>query len=166
MTDGLLSAPDQEEALSRVYALAVAARAGYLTADYDFDRDGVDLRIQAGGSMRPALDLQLKSTVNLADPQHGHVRFPLRRRNYDLLIAETQTPRLLLVLDLPRDQGDWMSITSESLIVRRRAYWVSLKGGPETANTSSITVDIPETNLFNTDSLHMLMERSRTGSLE
>ena len=49
MTDVLLTIPDQEEALSRVYAQAVAARAGYLTANYDFDRDGVDLRIQAGG---------------------------------------------------------------------------------------------------------------------
>ena len=149
-----------------MYALAVAARAGYLTADYDFDRDGVDLRIQAGGSMRPALDLQLKATINLPDPLHGHVRFPLPRRNYDLLIAETQTPRLLLVLDLPRDEDDWMSMTPESLILRRRAYWLSLKGGPETANTTSITVEIPETNLFSSDSLQVLMERSRTGSIE
>ena len=43
MPDVLLTVPDQEEALSRVYAQAVAARAGYLTANYDFDRDGVDL---------------------------------------------------------------------------------------------------------------------------
>ena len=63
--DSLLTAADREEALSRVYARAVAASAGYVTADPDFDRDGVDLRIQSGGAMRPALDLQLKATVNL-----------------------------------------------------------------------------------------------------
>ena len=57
MTDMLLTVPDREEALSRVYTRAVAAIAGYVTADTDFDRDGVDLRIQSGGAMRPALDL-------------------------------------------------------------------------------------------------------------
>ena len=35
MTDALMTDPDQEEALSRVYAHAVAARAGYVTANYD-----------------------------------------------------------------------------------------------------------------------------------
>lgn len=32
MTDTLLTAPDREEALSRAYAYAVAARAGYVTS--------------------------------------------------------------------------------------------------------------------------------------
>lgn len=85
MNDSLLATTDVEEALSRAYAHAVAARAGYTTAWYDFDRDGIDLRIQAGGEMRPALELQLKATVNLRPPQDGFVRFPLKRPNYDLL---------------------------------------------------------------------------------
>ena len=63
MPDTLLTIPDQEEALSRAYAYAIAAGAGYITGDYDLDRDGVDFRIQAGGPMRPALELQLKATI-------------------------------------------------------------------------------------------------------
>ena len=166
MTEQLLSNPDQEEALSRVYARAVAARAGYATAEYDFDRDGIDLRIQAGGAMRPALEFQLKATINLGDPENGHVRFPLNRRNYDLLIADAQTPRLLMVLDLPREADYWMTITTEGLILRRRAYWLNLKGSPETPNLSSVTVRIPEENLFDVDNLHMLMEQSTTGLIQ
>ena len=54
--------------------------------------------------MRPAIEFQLKATINLSDPDDGYVRFPLRRRNYDLLIVDTQTPRLLMVLDLPSDE--------------------------------------------------------------
>ena len=65
MNDALLTIQDREEALSRVYARAVAAGAGYATAECDFDRDGVDLRIHAGGAMRPAVDLPLKATTNL-----------------------------------------------------------------------------------------------------
>ena len=165
VTDVLLTGPDQEEALSRAYAYAVAARAGYVTAIPEPDRDGVDLRIQAGGAMRPALDLQLKATVNLGDSHDGHFRFPLKRRNYDLLRIETQTPRLLVVLDLPRNEREWMTVTTDELVLRHRAYWLNLKGYEETANESSITVRIPSKNLFNVESLRMLMDQSRGGTI-
>ena len=45
MKDALLTSQDREEALSLVYTRAVAAGAGYVTSDCEFDRDGVDLRI-------------------------------------------------------------------------------------------------------------------------
>lgn len=163
--DVLLTEADRKEALSRVYAHAVAARAGYLTAVYDHDRDGVDLRIQAGGEMRPAIELQLKATVNLAATDDGYFRFPLKRRNYDLLRIETQTPRLLVVLDLPRDESRWMTITADELVLRRRAYWLNLKGMDKTTNRISVTVRIPEQNVFNPESLQALMVQSPEGSI-
>ena len=166
MPDELLTIADQEEALSRVYAHAVAARAGYTTATTDFDRDGVDLRIQAGGGMRPALEIQLKATTRLGQPRDGYMRFPLKRRNYDLLIEQTQTPRLLVVLALPRDEQDWMTVTTESLVLRRCAYWVNLTGRPETDNATSITVNIPASNLFDVRGLRRLMEQSREGRVQ
>ena len=166
MTSALLEVAGQEEALSRAYAQAVAARAGYVTAVYDFDRDGVDLRIQAGGAMRPALELQLKATINLGPPHEGHFRFPLNRRNYDLLRGQTQTPRLLVVLDLPSDQREWMTITVDELVLRRCAYWLNLKGFEATENRRSVTVRIPSGNLFDVDGLRALMEQSREGSVQ
>ena len=166
MTDSLLTNPDREEALSRAYAHAVAAQAGYVTAVYEQDRDGVDMRIQAGGDMRPALELQLKATVNLGGPDdYGYLHFPLRLRNYNLLRIETQTPRLLVVLDLPEEE-QWMSITSDELVLRRRAYWLSLRGCHGTRNRSTVTVNIPASNLFNVDNLHDLMEQSRSGRIQ
>ena len=165
MTGALLGIPDQKEALSRAYVQAVAARAGYATADYDFDRDGVDVRIQAGGAMRPALDLQLKATVNLGQLHDGHFRFPLKRRNYDLLRGQTQTPRLLVVLDLPRDQREWLTITVDELVLRRCAYWLNLKGYEATENRWEVTVRIPSGNLFDVDGLRALMKKSRKGSI-
>ena len=165
MTGALLGIPDQKEALSRAYVQAVAARAGYATADYDFDRDGVDVRIQAGGAMRPALDLQLKATVDLGQPHNGYFRFRLKRRNYDLLRGQTQTPRLLVVLDLPCDQGEWLTITVDELVLRRCAYWLNLKGFGATKNRQSVTVRIPSGNLFDVDGLRALMKKSRKGSI-
>ena len=165
MTDNLLTTSDRQEALSRAYAHAIAAQGGYVTAVYAEDRDGVDLRIQAGGTMRPALDLQLKATVNLIDLDDGCYRFPLKRRNYDLLRIDTQTPRLLVVLDLPKDERRWMTITTNKLVLRHRAYWLNLKGWDETTNRTSVTVRIPERNIFDVRSLQALMEQSREGNI-
>src|SRR5262249_22420578 len=48
VSDNLLSTQDRQEALSRAYASAVAAGAGYVTYIPDYDRDSVDL-----GSAQP-----------------------------------------------------------------------------------------------------------------
>ena len=131
----------------------------------EFDRDGVDLRIQSGGAMRPALELQLKATVNLIASPDGHYRFPLKRRNYDLLRMETQTPRLLVVLDLPREEKRWITIAANKLVLRRRAYWLSLRGCEPTDNRASVTVHIPKGNVFDVDNLRTLMDQARRGAI-
>ena len=124
MTETLLSVPDQKEGMSLVYAKAMAIRAGYSISEPQPDRDSVDLRIQAGGPRRPALDLQLKATVDLGEPQAGLRAFRLSMKNYDDLRVITQTPRLLVVLDLPTDESQWMTVTTEELVLRRRALLV------------------------------------------
>ena len=165
MTESLMTNTDQEEALSIVYAAAVAARAGYVTTRYDLDRDGVDFRIQAGGSMRPAIELQLKATINLGEPKNGCFHYPLNIRNYDLLRIDTQTPRLLVVLKLPAENEEWMTITANELILRHAAYWLNLNGYEETTNQTTITVHIPTEQVFNVEGLNALMDRSREGKL-
>src|SRR5215475_7839335 len=142
MTDALMAVTDREEALSRAYVAAVAAGAGYVTASMDFDRDGVDVQIRAGGEMRPSLDIQLKATINLGEPTDNVFRFPLKRRNYNLLRAETMIPRILVVLDLPRNEADWLHVAPDQLIMRRCAYWADLVGMPETDNKESVTIPI------------------------
>ena len=94
MTAMLLTGPDQKEGLSLAYVKALATRAGFSTAVPEPDRDSVDVRIMAGGPRRPALDLQLKGTAELADEQDGFRRLRLGIKNYNDLRVETQTPRL------------------------------------------------------------------------
>jgi hypothetical protein len=165
MSDGLLAPSDREEALSRAYVHAIAAGAGYVVATMDFDRDGVDVEIKAGGAMRPSVALQLKATVNLGDAVEGVFRFPLRRRNYDLLREQTQVPRLLVILSLPGDEDDWLRVTAEQLVLRRCMFWTSLAGFPETENRESVTVSIPSANHLDVESLRRLMELSRLGEI-
>ena len=74
-------------------------------------------------------------------------------------------PRLLVVLGLPYEEEQWLTITDESLVMRRCAYWLDLKGAEERENVSSVTVLIPVTNVFNVENLRSLMEQARKGSI-
>ena len=163
MRNDLLTDADQKEFLSRTYVTAVATRAGYITSIPVPDRDGIDLRIQGGGVMRPALDLQLKATASLRSSHNGMYRFDLPRSNYDTLRLATQTPRLLVVLDLPSDQRQWLSVSTDQLTLRRAAYWTSLADCSESDNKSSVTVSVPASNLFDVRAVRALMEQSRKG---
>ena len=166
MTDGLLTGPDQKEGLSLVYTKALAVRAGYLVSVPEPDRDSIDLRIQAGGAHRPALDLQLKATTSIGEPCDGSLSFRLSIKNYDDLRIETQTPRLLVVLELPNDDARWMTVTMEELILRRRAYWLNLqRDHGEITDRETVTVHIPKQNVLDVETLRELMERSRAGEL-
>ena len=166
MMEPLLSTPDRKEALSRVYVKALAARAGYSTSVPEPDRDSVDLRVQTGGPRRPALDLQLKATTKAAEPQGGLLRIRLPIKNYRDLSDETQTPRILVVLELPEDESRWMTVTSEELVLRRRAYWLSLPHEhEEIVDQSTVTIRIPERNVLDVETLQGLMEQSRTGEI-
>ena len=116
--------------------------------------------------MRPALDLQLKASARLCKPQNGQIRYALKKRNYDHLIEPTQTPRLLMVMDLPPKHDEWMTISDEQLVLQRCAYWICLTGHPESNNTTSVTIGIPTMNRFDVESLRDLMNRSRLGKLQ
>ncbi len=166
MTDGLLTGPDRMEGLSLVYARVLAVRGGYSVSVPEPDRDSVDLHIQAGGAYRPALDLKLKATARIGEARDGFMPFRLSIKNYDDLRVETQTPRLLVVLELPRDEARWMIVTAEELALRRRACWLSLqRNHDEVTDQETVTVRVPERNLFDVETLHELMERSRAGKL-
>ena len=116
--------------------------------------------------MRPAIDLQLKATINLEDKGEEHFRYPLPVRNFDLLREDTQTPRLLVVLALPRQEERWLKLTAKKMVLRRCAYWATLKKQPKTPNRRTITVSLSRRNLFDVTGLRSLMEQARTGSIQ
>ena len=164
MKDAILTPEDRKEGLSRGYVQVVAAAAGYTLAEQNFDRDGVDLQVRAGGALRPSLDLQLKATARLARVGTDW-RFDLPKRNYDLLRERTLVPRILVVLNLPAEEGDWLSISEEELVLRRCAYWADITDAPESDNERTVTISIPEHNRFDADALKRLMDRARKGPL-
>lgn len=161
-TDALLADADREEALSRAYVRAVAGFAGYTISEEDFDRDGIDLRIHAGGVLSPSIGLQLKATVNLGSVHpDGCYRYDLPVKNYDRLVGPFQVPRYLVVLALPTGEADWLTVSDSESIMRRCAFWLSLSGMSESRNRASVRVSIPAINRFDPSSLRQLLDQSR-----
>jgi hypothetical protein len=164
--DELLTEQDVESALSKAYVQAIAGHAGYVCGTPpEPDRDSVDIQISAGGPMRPKLDVQLKSTMNLRGNAEAF-SYALKLKNYEDLRIETQTPRILVILDLPDDRSVWLTTHVDQLVIRRCAYWLSLQGMPASSNTSSVTLNVPRSNVFDVASIVRLMEMSRTGRIQ
>ena len=158
----MLSENDIKEELSYVYAHAVATQVGYSVERISKDRDSVDIRICAKGEVdpkavfkSPSLELQLKATSQKICGDE--FPFPLSIKNYTDLSAHTLIPRLLVILALPIVEESWVCCTTEHLILKGQAYWMSLVGFEATNNSTNKTVHIPKLNLFNDMSLKRLM---------
>jgi hypothetical protein len=115
--------------------------------------------------MRPNLHVQLKATINLR--RSGQIfKFPLKKKNYDDLRVPTWVPRIVVVLALPKNEKSWLSVSLKQLVMKRSAYWASLRGQPELPeNQQTTTITIPVANTFDVDGLKKLMELARNGAV-
>lgn len=166
MADPLLPQPLVEESLSRSYLRALAGRAGFITAEFDFDMAGIDMQVRAGlGARSRALDVQLKASVNLAPPRNGGFRFRLNRRSYDILRSNGQHPAVLVVLDLPHNPDRWLEVSDDALLLRHRAYWASLAGAPPHPGRQTVAFDLPAKNVLNLAAPNALMDGDMSGGL-
>jgi hypothetical protein len=159
----------QKQEFSKAYVKAVAAACGYATKDVSVDDDSVDLSLAArggNGTIRsPQLDMQLKCTARDILSE-GTVDFPLPIKNYDDLRPENvMVPRVLVVMAVPDNVGDWIHHSETELLLRHCGYWFSLRGKPLTENTNSVTVNIPRTQVFDVAGLTAIMNRLAAGGL-
>ncbi len=152
------------------YLRAVAHAAGFYVQDASrmMDADGVDFTLfQRGsrGQMRsPKLDVQLKTTAG--EPGEDHLVIDLSVKNHEELRATNyQIPRVLVVVVVPEDPAEWLDASEDQLVLRRCGYWCSLRGEPETENTTTQRVRIPRTQLFHVEPLRALMTSVAEGAL-
>ncbi|GJD21256.1 hypothetical protein RIVM261_062120 [Rivularia sp. IAM M-261] len=160
----------QKEEYSYAYISAVASTAGYSfqIAPRPLDLVGVDVTITGivspGSRRRTRLDLQLKCTSQDILDDDG-IRFPLEIKNYNELrnINPDDDPLLLIIILVPEKVEDWLQQSETELCMKRCAYWMSLRGQPESNNQTTVTVYIPRTNVFTVDALRTLMQQIANG---
>ena len=161
MTDAILNDNDRKAELSFACLAALAAGAGYTCQrGPQPDVDSVDATIRSGDPTRTQFDVQLKATSG-PDRKRDGLHFRLPGKNYnDLANAGRWTPLMLIVLELPPDEADWLSCTPEHLTLRRCGWWASLRGQARTAN-QSMTIVIPEARRFDASGIEPLMTLAR-----
>ena len=149
----MLTQQHRQEALSRAYIQAVTGKVGmscsFANFDYGIDATINDIMELNGRYFESGfrLDIQAKSSIN-AKVENDFVIYALEVKAYETLRVDSQVPRILVLLALPTQQSEWVDQDEERLIVRRCAYWISLKGHGPITNQARITIRIPRGNLF------------------
>jgi hypothetical protein len=159
----------RKEQFSKAYVRTVASVAGFAISEPGVDDDSIHLMLAqrgGGGTERsPRMDLQLKCTEREVT-NNGTLHFPLKLKNYDdLRFEDVAVPRILVVLYVPDTLADWLEHSEQQMLIRHCAYWVSLRGEAAKPNTTSVTVHIPQGNLFNPAALKAMMARIGGGGL-
>jgi hypothetical protein len=164
-----LSANDVESQLSYAYLHAVASAAGAscCVAGRHEDNAGVDAQIVGwgpfpGGGYRNEVDLKVQLKATTASPAiaSGFLSYFIKEvYRYDALRSDAfSTPRILVVLFLPgTNEQDWITQSYDALSLHKCAYWVSLRGAPESPNKTGQTVYIPCSQRFDVEGLKNLM---------
>ena len=151
-----------KERISLAYVQAVAARVGYEVIEPKVDVDSVDGLLRSTVGRRPQIEFQAKcSSQDYLRVEE--VAFPLKLKNYNELRAETINPRLLIVLLLPPNEADWVLQSEDELIMKKCAYWLSLRNYPPSDNAAQVTVRLPRSQLFSSQQLVELMAKAQIG---
>ncbi len=158
---------DQKEQFSFAYVRAVAAVTQIAVSEPAVDDDSIDLIFQqrgGGGIVRsPRVEAQVKCS-EAATVHPAHIAYPLKLKNYDeLRPVDVLVPRILIVVLVPDNLGDWLNHNEQELAMRRCGYWLSLRGEAATANATNVTVHLPRVNQFTVAELQGIMQRISNG---
>lgn len=166
---GVLTRNHRQEGLCRAYIQAVAAQCGMSAStpypDYGIDMTLNEIELSQGIHSESGyrLDVQAKSATRVGRVE-GVIRYDLDLRSYDVLRRPAPgSPRMLVVLLLPRDESRWCSQTEDQLVLRHCAYWISLRGWSPSVNRRSVRLSIPAAQMFSPDALRTIMGRIKTG---
>lgn len=164
---------DIEAQLSYAYLHAVASHAGFVcrSATSEEDKEGIDAIVTAYGNFagtwrtQVTINIQLKATVKQPTDDGEYLSYFVQGiRRYDKLREDHREPvRLLVALFLPENHADWLTCTEGQLILKRCAYWASIRNAPSSDNDSGKTVKIPKDQILKPDSLKALVNRLALG---
>lgn len=156
---------EQKARFSLAFVSAVAAKAGFWVDEPKIDYDSVDGTVKSTKQMRGGqIYFQAKATSSRNFDAQGVMSFPLPVNNYNHL-REATVSAILIVMILPENIPDWMSINEDEALIKYNAYWVSLRGLAPTNNTSTVTISLQKANKLTPDVLQTLMTSALNGGV-
>lgn len=149
----------QKEEFSYGFLQLLGAKAGLevTKSGRQTDNQKIDLHIIHAGRISdlytPRFDVQVKCT-HKNNIDNEYFLYDLDIKTYDRLrYIHHDVPIFLIILVVPENINEWVTITPEQLIIKKCAYWISLKGFPKSKNTRAIRIKIPLKNLVTPSSL-------------
>jgi hypothetical protein len=154
------------ELFQRSIVEATAAAAGCNVSSPAID-NGVDVDIthELPGEDDVMVRVQLKAVTAGWNAGRTAISAKLGRKRYEQMRrVAPRLRRILVAMDLPSSQADWIKQRSPYLIAKHGCYWINLDGAPAfTGNGDDITVPIPASNVFDDVALCHMMARIRAG---
>lgn len=163
----MITQQHREEQLSRAYVNAVTAQAGHIfdRSEIDYGVDGALKHVKNFNGRHScsghSIDVQLKATTTWFE-RENQIVYDIEAKTYNDLIKRVNTPHgtpmILIVLCLPENQEDWLTVSHEQLILKRSCYWCCLSG-TSTNNQKSRRIEIPKANLLDCTAISQLLQK-------
>jgi len=168
----MITKQHRQEQLSRAYVHAVAAHAGLIfepaTTDYGVDGSIRVVKGREGNRLLVcghSLDVQLKATTDWI-VVNEEIVYDVEAKTYNDLVDRFNEPRgtpmVLILMCLPKNEVDWLSITTEQLILRHCCFWFRF-GGTRTENNATQRIRVPRSHIFDQTSVGDLLDKVRKG---
>ena len=133
---------------------------------------GTDIEIgiveQFGNSRRDTmfrLGIQAKASHNYTiSDLESCIVYDLDVKNYNSLIMENRgIPAILVLYCMPSNDDEWLSVHNNCTTLKYCGYWMSLRGKPESVNSTTQRIKIPKEQMFTDLTLTSIMERIKNG---
>jgi hypothetical protein len=107
----------------------------------------------------------LKATTDWV-VENDEVVYDVEAKAYNDLVNRFNEPRgtpmVLIVMCLPKDEAEWLDISTEQLILRHCCFWCRV-GGTRTDNTATQRIRIPRTHMLDQASVGELLDKVKKG---
>lgn len=152
-----------------VRSIAAAAGCDYGTESMD---DGIDAMITRNfsGNTDSLIQVQLKavSGKDRWNADRTQISAKLQSQRCDAarlpLGAGNIVRRIIVIMDQPACDDDWMLLQGSSYLVNNHCYWVCLEGYPEKPpQQNMVTIHAPIEQVFDDMALCAIMEKVRKG---
>lgn len=143
---------------------AIAAAAGCNVSSPMID-NGIDLDLthELPDEEDVMLRVQLKAVTGGWNADRTRISTTMTKQRYDRMRRSNPSLHsVVIIMDLPGDQAEWLWSKHPFTVAKHCCYWVSLEGAPQRPG-DSVTVSAPAANIFDDAVLCQIMARLRAG---
>ncbi|MDR1923796.1 MAG: DUF4365 domain-containing protein [Planctomycetaceae bacterium] len=161
-----------QENLSFSYLHAVSSRAGgsCIEVGRNSDNNGVDAHLKFFGKFSDKknsltqidINVQLKSKRHKLIIADNKISFPLSVEQYNKYIRKSTTPFLFVLFHVSDDVQQWLTLSTDELILRKCAYWTGLYGASARSGQKT-TLHIPKKNILSVEQLKNIVRKISEG---